>query len=51
MNDKPSEYYPINVLAASNIISTTGEYFSKKGVVSLFPYENGRRDVTIAFNF
>ncbi len=51
LNDKPNAYYPLNVPNASNITSTTGEYFGKTGAVSLTAYENGRRDVTIGFNF
>ena len=51
LNDKPTYYYPLNVANASNIISTTGEYFGKTGIVSLMAYEGGRRDVTIGFNF
>lgn len=35
-NDKNTVFYPINQLAASNIISGTGEYYGKNGFVSLF---------------
>lgn len=51
INDKPSYFYPIGVLASSNITSTTGEYFGKSGAVALMPSPDGRRDVTVAFNF
>ena len=51
INNKPSFYYPINELANSNIVSTTGAYFGKKGVVSLNPTKDGKRQVTVAFNF
>jgi hypothetical protein len=51
INDKPSYFYPIGVLATSNIVSTTGAYFAKTGVVSLMPNENGTRNITIGFNF
>ena len=47
----PSYFFPLNVPNASNIISTTGQYFGKTGVVSLIAYVDGRRDVTIGFNF
>ena len=51
LNNKPNYYYPLNVSNASNIISTTGQYFGKTGVVSLIAKEDGSRDVTIGFNF
>ena len=49
-NDKQSVLYPINLNVASNIIATTKEYLGKTGIVTLFPRENGIRDVTIHFN-
>jgi len=51
INNVPSVYYPAGALAASNITSTTGNYFGKKGIVALLPSENGYRNVTIVFNF
>jgi hypothetical protein len=51
INDKPSYYYPLGVVASSNITATTGDYFGKTVDVSLTPKEDGRRDVTIGFNF
>jgi len=51
LNDKPSYYYPVGILAVSNITSTTGTYYGKTGVVSLTAYEDGKRDVTVGFNF
>ncbi len=51
INDKPSEFYPIGVLASSNIVSTTGSYFGKTGAVSLMPEAGGKRNVTVGFNF
>lgn len=51
LNDKPSYFYPIGELAASNITSTTGAYFGKTGVVCLLPTEDGKRKVTVGFNF
>jgi len=51
LNDKPNYYYPLNVCNASNIVSTTGKYFGKTGIVSLIARNDGRRDVTIGFNF
>jgi hypothetical protein len=51
LNNKPNYFYPLNVINASNIIATTGEYFGKTGVVSLIASENGKRDITIGFNF
>ena len=50
-NDKPNYYYPLNVANASNIISGTGIYLGKTGIVSLTALKNGRRDVIIGFNF
>jgi hypothetical protein len=47
----PDFYYPIGVLANSNIVSTTGDYYGKTGVVSLNPTPDGKRTVTIGFNF
>jgi hypothetical protein len=51
LNDKPSYFYPVGILAASNITSTTGDYFGKTGAVTLLPTEDGKRSVTIGFNF
>jgi len=51
LNDKPNYYYPLIVSNASNIVSATGKYFGKNGAVSLIALEDGRRDVTIGFNF
>jgi hypothetical protein len=48
-NNTPTVFYPINKLAASNIISTTGDYYGKKGYVSLFPKSDGLRIVNITF--
>ena len=33
-----------------NIISTTGEYYGKKGSVSLFPKPDGTRIVNVTFS-
>lgn len=51
INDKPNNYYPPDVVSASNISSTTGEYFGRTGVVSLIAKSNLRRDITIGFNY
>ena len=48
-NTVPEIYYPINIEAASTIISGTGEYFGKNGTVTLFPKTDGTRLVTISF--
>ena len=48
-NDKNTVFYPINQLAASNIISGTGEYYGKNGFVSLFPKADGSRVVNVTF--
>ena len=48
-NNKPEIYYPVNVQAASTIISGTGEYFGKTGTVTLFPKLDGTRLVTVSF--
>ena len=49
-NDKPTVFYPINKLVASNIISTTGDYYGQTGKVSLFPKPDGSRIVNITFD-
>lgn len=49
-NTKPDVYYPVNVPASSTIISGTGIYKGKEGVVRLLPKSNGRRNVTIKFS-
>jgi len=49
-NDKPAVFYPVNQLVASNIISTTGDYYGKTGKVSLFPKPDGTRIVNVTFN-
>jgi hypothetical protein len=51
INYKPNYLYPLNTPNTSNIIATTGDYYGKTGVVSLFAKEDGTRDVTIGFNF
>ena len=51
MNDKPNYYYPLNIINASNIVSTTGIYFGKTGIVSLTANNDGSRNVAIVFNF
>jgi hypothetical protein len=48
-NDKPTVFYPVNKLVASNIISTTGDYYGQTGKVSLFPKPDGSRIVNITF--
>lgn len=48
-NTKPEIYYPINVPASSTIVSGTGMYKGKEGLVTLLPKSNGRRNVTIKF--
>ena len=49
-NDKPAVFYPVNQVAASNIISTTGEYYGLTGKVSLFPKPDGSRIVNVTFD-
>lgn len=51
INDKSSFYYAIGELVKSNIISTTGVYLAKTGVISILPNEDGKRLITVAFNF
>jgi len=48
-NDNNTVFYPVNVNAASNIISTTGEFYGNSGVVSLFPKPDGTRVVNVSF--
>lgn len=51
LTDTPSYKYPTDKINASNIVSATGDYFGKSGVVSLKAYDSGLREVTIGFNF
>jgi hypothetical protein len=48
-NSKPDIYYPVDIPASSTIISGTGKYERKNGIVSLLPKKNGKRIVTIKF--
>ena len=48
-NDKNTVFYSVDVSAASNIISTTGEFYGNTGVVSLFPKKDGTRVVNVTF--
>ncbi len=50
ISTKPEIYYPVNVPVSSNITSTTGAYFNKKGTVLLFPLADGNRTVSIQFS-
>ena len=50
VNNIPETYYPIGVLAESNVICTTGKYLNKKGNVKLMPYADGTRKVKICFD-
>jgi len=50
INTVPEVYYPVNKIATSNIICTTGSYLSKKGYVNLLPTEDGLRKVKIIFD-
>ena len=50
INNIPSYYYPLGIPIASNIVSTTEQYFGKSGAVSLDVKENGTRNVTVVFN-
>jgi hypothetical protein len=49
INNKPSQFYPINTLFQSNIVSATGIFLGKQGIVSLVAQSNGIRNVSIAF--
>jgi hypothetical protein len=49
LNNVPEVYYPLNKIAQSNIICTTGCYLGKTGYVSLLPTEDGLRKVKILF--
>ena len=48
-NNKPEIYYPVGVPAISTIISGTGSFLNKKGIVTLLPDENGKRFVDMKF--
>jgi hypothetical protein len=48
-NDKNTVFYPPNITASSNIISTTGDFYGKNGFVSLFPKLDGSRIVNVTF--
>jgi hypothetical protein len=49
LNTKPLVFYPVNTVAMSNIISTTGPYLGTKGYVRLLPTADGLRKVKIIF--
>jgi hypothetical protein len=49
-NDKPLVFYPVDKVVASNIVSTTGEYYGQTGKVSLFPKKDGTRVVNVTFD-
>ena len=49
-NTTPSVLYPAHQLFQSNIVSTTGIYLGKKGIVSLIANEDGVRNVNIRFS-
>ena len=49
-NDNYNVFYPVNKLVASNITSTTGEFYGKTGKVSLFPKDDGSRLVNVTFD-
>jgi len=49
VNNVPQVYYPLEKIAVSNIICTTGYYLGKKGYVYLKPTEDGLRKVKILF--
>lgn len=51
VSDVLSYKYPTDKVLASNIISTTGDYYGKSGVVTIKAYESGLREATIGFNF
>jgi hypothetical protein len=48
-NNIPSVLYPTNQLFQSNIVSTTGIYLGKQGIVSIVANNNGLRNVNIVF--
>jgi len=48
-NDKNTVFYPVDTTAASNIISTTGDFYGQLGFVSLFPKSDGTRLVNVTF--
>jgi hypothetical protein len=47
VNNVPEVYYPVNIVAESNITCTTGSYLGKYGYVRLLPTANGIRKVKI----
>jgi hypothetical protein len=47
INNVPEVYYPLDIVASSNIICATGHYLGKKGVVNLLPTADGKRDIKI----
>ena len=48
-NNIPSEAYPVNKWAVSNIICGTGKYYNVKGYVMVYPKEDGTRYVKILY--
>lgn len=51
LSDSSSYRYPLNKPLTSNIVSTTGDYYGKSGVVSVKAYASGLGEVTVGFNF
>jgi hypothetical protein len=49
MNIVPESYYPLNTVAASNIICTTDKYLGKRGYVNLTATDDGIRRVKVIF--
>jgi len=48
-NTKPEVYYPVDIPASSTIISGTGKFKGKPGIVTLLPKKNGVRFINIKF--
>jgi hypothetical protein len=46
----PDIIFPNDVPILGTIVSCSGSYTGKTGVVSILPFSDGRREITITFN-
>ena len=46
----PNIIFPNDIPIVGTIISCSGSYIGKTGIVSYIPFSDGRRDITIVFN-
>ena len=49
LSDNTQQHFPENIANAAPITSSTGQYYSKTGIVSLTTFPNTRNEVTVRF--